>query len=165
MNEEYLTEEELNKLIHSVEEERMLKAPSYLKSEVLMMIEQERQQEEHKHSKRQLMFFELKMIGGIAAAIWMLLLMPVTVQGESSVTENRIEAETQDFFHACGQRMDEMLEGVGWVTDLLMKPMQNPDEKGLEQNTDAGGTSDGDDSEAKPGQKKENVIEEFQKGI
>lgn len=164
MSEEYLTEEELNKLIGSVEEERMLKAPSYLKSEILTAIDEEERLIRNKGKKRQLIFFEMKIIGGMAAAIFMLFLLPVSAQGESTEVENPIEAETQDFFHTCTQKLDEMLEGVGWVTDFLLKPMQKPDAgetsngKSTEQKPDVNGTTDGKGLESKPEQKKENII-------
>lgn len=72
MKHEYLSDKEVAELIEEVERNSMRKAPAYLKKQILNEI---------KHQtdiRKQLLIYELKVAGLVAAAILMLFLFPVS---------------------------------------------------------------------------------------
>lgn len=69
----YLSDEALSALIDSVEEREMLHAPAHLKANVTAQIRQDR----HNAQKRQIFTYRVKVLAAMAAALAVLILMPV----------------------------------------------------------------------------------------
>lgn len=69
----YLSDEELLELIGSVEEKEMLHAPVHLKDNVIAQVRRER----HNAKKRQVFAYRVKVLVAMAAALAVLILMPV----------------------------------------------------------------------------------------
>lgn len=88
-DEQYLSEEELERLISQVEQESMLQAPSYLKDEILTSLAAQDEKmkqlqgkaEPYNRSryKRQLWFYSAKVAIGAAAALLMLWITPANL--------------------------------------------------------------------------------------
>ena len=69
----------------------------------------------------------MKIAGGLAAAMLMLFLLPITAQGEQAgETAGKeptvIEVKTQEFFHVCRQISDRMVEGISEASDRMLDP-------------------------------------------
>lgn len=87
--EQYLSEEELERLIFQVEQESMLQAPSYLKEEILTSLAEQdakmkqlqKKAEPNNRSRynRQLWFYSAKVAIGAAAALFMLWITPANL--------------------------------------------------------------------------------------
>lgn len=127
MNQGYLSDEELKRLIEDVEDNKMLQAPGYLKQQVLETLDADQARDRMKKHRRQLVVFEMKIAGGLAAAMLMLFLLPIAAQGEqagdNSVKEpTAIEVKTQEFFHTCRQISDRMVEGITEASDRMLNP-------------------------------------------
>ena len=69
----YLNDEELSALIDSVEEKEMLHAPAHLKANVIAQI----RHDGHSAKKRQVFVYRAKVLAAMAAALAVLILMPV----------------------------------------------------------------------------------------
>lgn len=69
----YLSDEALLELIDNVEEKEMLHAPAHLKGNVMAKIRRER----HSAMKRQVFVYRAKVLAAMAAALAVLILMPV----------------------------------------------------------------------------------------
>lgn len=67
------TEEELLRLIEQVEEREMIHAPMHLKGDVFQRIGRERERERN----RRLFSYRVKVLAGMAAALTVLLLLPI----------------------------------------------------------------------------------------
>lgn len=88
--ESYLSDAELSALIEQVEEREMLKAPSYMKDEILFRRDASMRKImpipvpplTQRQRKRELFFYSLKVGLAGAAAIVMVFLFPVTESGE-----------------------------------------------------------------------------------
>ena len=109
---EYLSEEELQKLIDETNEHEMLKAPSYMKTEILTRVQamevQKTQtvgkQMTYEQKKKAFRIYRIKVAAVAAAAIFALFLIPKTdfspkpdaVAGKSVVTET-INDKTNEF--------------------------------------------------------------------
>ncbi len=79
MNEkEYLSETELMELIESVEKEPLLKAPSYLKEQILFKVSKKESLSRQKQNA--FFIFSAKVAAGAAAAIALLFLLPDPAQ-------------------------------------------------------------------------------------
>lgn len=114
MNQGYLSDEELKRLIEDVEDNKMLQAPANLKRQVLETLDADKSCIRTKKQRKKLVIFEMKIAGGLAAAMLMLFLLPITAQGEQAgeTAEKEptvIEVKTQEFFHVCRQISDRML--------------------------------------------------------
>ena len=127
MNQGYLSDEELKRLIEDVEDNKMLQAPANLKRQVLETLDADKSCIRTKKQRKKLVIFEMKIAGGLAAAMLMLFLLPITAQGEQAgETAGKeptvIEVKTQEFFHVCKQISDRMLEGISEASDWMLDP-------------------------------------------
>lgn len=89
---DYLSDKELQNLIDSVEQEEMIYAPQYLKESILDKIMSEERinaSSSHRSSKVQLITYAMKV--GAAAAIVLLVLIPVKDYGSFPDEETRYE--------------------------------------------------------------------------
>lgn len=116
MNQGYLSDEELKRLIEDVEDNKMLQAPANLKQQVLETLDADKARIRTKKQRKKLVIFEMKIAGGLAAAMLMLFLLPITAQGEQAgETAGKeptvIEVKTQEFFHVCRQISDRWWKG------------------------------------------------------
>ena len=127
MNQGYLSDEELKRLIKDVEDNKMLQAPANLKRQVLETLDADKSCIRTKKQRKKLVIFEMKIAGGLAAAMLMLFLLPITAQGEQAgETAGKeptvIEVKTQEFFHVCRQISDRMVEGISEASDWMLDP-------------------------------------------
>lgn len=127
MNQGYLSDEELKRLIKDVEDNKMLQAPANLKRQVLETLDADKSCIRTKKQRKKLVIFEMKIAGGLAAAMLMLFLLPITAQGEQAgETAGKeptvIEVKTQEFFHVCRQISDRMVEGISEASDRMLNP-------------------------------------------
>lgn len=127
MNQGYLSDEELKRLIEDVEDNKMLQAPANLKRQVLETLDADKSCIRTKKQRKKLVIFEMKIAGGLAAAMLMLFLLPITAQGEQAgETAGKeptvIEVKTQEFFHVCRRISDRMVEGISEASDRMLDP-------------------------------------------
>lgn len=127
MNQGYLSDEELKRLIEDVEDNKMLQAPADLKQQVLETLDADKARIRTKKQRKKLVIFEMKIASGLAAAMLMLFLLPITAQGEQAgETAGKeptvIEVKTQEFFHVCRQISDRMVEGISEASDRMLDP-------------------------------------------
>lgn len=127
MNQGYLSDEELKRLIEDVEDNKMLQAPANLKRQVLETLDADKSCIRTKKQRKKLVIFEMKIAGGLAAAMLMLFLLPITAQGEQAgETAGKdptvIEVKTQEFFHVCRQISDRMVEEISEASDRMLDP-------------------------------------------
>ncbi len=127
MNQGYLSDEELKRLIKDVEDNKMLQAPANLKRQVLETLDADKARIRTKKQRKKLVIFEMKIAGGLAAAMLMLFLLPISAQGEQAgETAGKdptvIEVKTQEFFHVCRQISDRMVEGISEASDRMLNP-------------------------------------------
>lgn len=103
----YLSEEELDSLIADVEKDGMVKAPVYLKQEILKKAVSDGKgkalsSEKKTAARIQLFVYSAKIIAAAAAAVYCLILMPTslnrsTVSPEHSIREQRIERDMAEY--------------------------------------------------------------------
>ena len=127
MNQGYLSDEELKRLIKDVEDNKMLQAPANLKRQVLETLDADKARIRTKKQRKKLVIFEMKIAGGLAAAMLMLFLLPISAQGEQAgETAGKeptvMEVKTQEFFHVCRQISDRMVEGISEASDRMLNP-------------------------------------------
>lgn len=90
----YLSDEELESLIESIEQEELIHAPHYMKQSILEQVESEERINaisSHRSSKVQLVTYALKIGVAAAAAIVLLVLIPVKDYGSFPDNEARYE--------------------------------------------------------------------------
>lgn len=90
----YLSDEELQSLIESIEQEELIHAPHYMKQSILEQVESEERINaisSHRSSKVQLVTYALKIGVAAAAAIVLLVLIPVEDYGSFPDNEARYE--------------------------------------------------------------------------
>ncbi len=138
MNQGYLSDEELKRLIKDVEDNKMLQAPANLKRQVLETLDADKVRIRTKKQRKKLAIFEMKIAGGLAAAMLMLFLLPITAQGEQAgETAGKeptvIEVKTQEFFHVCRQISDRMVEGISEASDRMLNPWLNKSAESTEE--------------------------------
>lgn len=138
MNQGYLSDEELKRLIKDVEDNKMLQAPANLKRQVLETLDADKARIRTKKQRKKLAIFEMKIAGGLAAAMLMLFLLPITAQGEQAgETAGKeptvIEVKTQEFFHVCRQISDRMVEGISEASDRMLNPWLNKSAESTEE--------------------------------
>lgn len=104
MSHQYLSEEELEKLIESIEEEPLYRAPDYLKSEILKRARQNRSRCRMQSKEIQLFAYSIKIVAAAAAALLMIMTIPVRSKDEvveyqeqqrQAGLERRLEIEEQ----------------------------------------------------------------------
>ena len=104
MSHQYLSEEELEKLIESIEEEPLYRAPDYLKSEILKRARQNRSRCRMQSKEIQLFAYSIKIVAAAAAALVMITTIPVRSKDEvveyqeqqrQAGLEHRLEIEEQ----------------------------------------------------------------------
>lgn len=132
MNNEYLSDEELLKLIDEVEENAMLRAPAYLKQRILTEIQEmdsadqmpARQsiQKYKKNIRRQLLVYELKIAGLVAAAILLLFLIPVSVPKEPPVIMEEDYSQDSGFLYHWNEASGKMLQYINITSNALLHP-------------------------------------------
>lgn len=91
---DYLSDEELQSLIESIEQEDMIHAPYYIKQSILDQVESEERItaiSSHRSSKVQLITYAMKVGVAAAAAIVLLVLIPVKDYGSFPDDETRYE--------------------------------------------------------------------------
>lgn len=127
MKEEYITDQELLELIEDVEEHAMLKAPAYLKQRMLQEI-REIDQTQRKtalnhvrhHIRKQMVLYEIKTFSGIAAALVLLFLMPVSSHNEPSMTKEEYYAQQeQGILSGLNKVTEGILSQVNTITDRM----------------------------------------------
>lgn len=138
MNQGYLSDEELKRLIEDVEDNKMLQAPANLKQQVLETLDADKVRIRAKKQRKKLVIFEMKIAGGLAAAMLMLFLLPITAQGEQAgETAGKeptvVEVKTQEFFHVCRQISDRMVEGISEASDRMLDPWLNKSAESTEE--------------------------------
>lgn len=138
MNQGYLSDEELKRLIKDVEDNKMLQAPANLKRQVLETLDADKARIRTKKQRKKLAIFEMKIAGGLAAAMLMLFLLPITAQGEQAgdtagKEPTVIEVKTQEFFHVCRQISDRMVEGISEASDRMLNPWLNKSAESTEE--------------------------------
>ena len=90
---DYLTDGELIQLIHSVEEDPLLKAPAYLKDAIAQKTIPKRP-----HRQHELFFFSAKIVAAAAASIALLFLMPdQRAAGDFTRPGLTVREETADY--------------------------------------------------------------------
>lgn len=90
----YLSDEDLQSLIQSVEQEGMLHAPQYMKESILNQIQTEERVSDissHRSNNVQLITYTLKVGVAMAAAIALIVLVPVREFGSYSDEDTRYE--------------------------------------------------------------------------
>lgn len=132
MNNDYISDEELLKLIREVEEGAMLKAPVYLKGRILQEIQKEEAlrcggdsarhpiQEYKKDIRKQLLVYKIKVIGAMAAAIIILFLLPVPVQDGQTGTETDVQGNR--IFECWNEASGQLLQQMGTISGQLLHP-------------------------------------------
>lgn len=75
---DYLTDEALEKLISAVEAEPLLHPPKEFKQDLINQIRLKRK----KSKEKQLLFYSIKVIAATAAALWLMIIMPVNILPE-----------------------------------------------------------------------------------
>lgn len=131
------SDEELMKMIGEVENGEMLQAPVHLKNEVLMHIRTEKQ----RYRKRQVFTYRAQVLIAMAAAIFLLVLMPA---GNTQLSISRpswsIGQETEDFrqepLEAKAQKRQEKID-ANWA-DYQEKQEKAQSRKKWRENITAG---------------------------
>lgn len=104
MKQQYLSEEELEKLIDNIEKEPLYRAPDYLKPEILKRARQNRIRCRMQSKEIQLFTYSIKIVAAAAAAVIMVMTMPVRSKNEvveyqeqqrQAGLERRLEVEEQ----------------------------------------------------------------------
>lgn len=136
MKEEYMSEEELKQLIEEVEQSAMLRAPAYLKEQILKEIQNAelkqtpsvRQSitEYRKNIRKQLLVYELKVAGLVAAAILMLFLLPIWRPENSKeqvpiVTEENYDQDSGFLYH-WNTASGKMMQCINITSNVLLHP-------------------------------------------
>lgn len=127
---DYLSDEELTRMICQVEDHEMLRAPAYLRVETAAMLRRMSRQEKlvpfpagraRQEKKRELFFYSLKVGAAAAAAMIMLIGMPVGQMGTlpEGGTE-RISSVSDSIAAGLGERMNRMSIGLGSLSDWLV---------------------------------------------
>lgn len=118
----YFNEEELEALIAEVEGQELLKAPAYLKQEILAKAgaageKAQKARPARKSSARlQLLLYSAKVVAGAAAAVLLLLVMPVAFNQSAALTdyserEQRIEEDMQKYRELQSRKTQEEENG------------------------------------------------------
>lgn len=104
MKHQYLSDEELEKLIENIEEEPLYRAPDYLKPEILKRARQNRIRCRMQSKEIQLFTYSIKIVAAAAAALLMIMTIPVRSKDEvveyqeqqrQAGLERRLEMEEQ----------------------------------------------------------------------
>lgn len=132
MNNEYLSDEELLKLIDEVEENAMLRAPAYLKQRILTEIQEMESAEQmparqsipkyQKNIRRQLLVYELKVAGLVAAAILLLFLFPVSAPKEPPIITEEEYSQVSGFLYHWNEASGKMLQYINITSNALLHP-------------------------------------------
>lgn len=132
MMNEYLSDEELLKLIDEVEENAMLRAPAYLKQKILTEIQGMEEAEQmparqsiqkyQKNIRRQLLVYELKVAGLVAAAILMLFLLPVSAPKEPPIITEEDYSQDSGFLYHWNEASGKMLQYINITSNALLHP-------------------------------------------
>lgn len=119
MNDDYLSDEELLDFIDEIENNAMLKAPMYLKGQILQEIEVEKK----KNIRQQLLVYKIKIMGAMAAAIILLFLLPVSVQGEPNTANTENQEQYSDIFHCWNAASSQLLQQMNIISEQLLHPL------------------------------------------
>lgn len=129
MKNEYLSDEELLRLIDEVEENAMLRAPAYLKQRILKEIQSAEQMPARQSVKkyqtnirRQLLVYELKVAGLVAAAILMLFLLPVSTPEEPPAVPEESYGQGSGFLYHWNEASEKMLQCIDFTSSAILHP-------------------------------------------
>lgn len=106
------TDEELLRLIEQVEERELIHAPGHLKEDVFQRIGRERERERG----RRLISYRIQVVAGMAAALMVLLLLPIEGQNAS-------ERELPAFVNRFWQGDEEIVEDE-WEQAVLAREQE-----------------------------------------
>lgn len=95
-----LTDEELLRLIEQVEERELIHAPRHLKEDVFQRIDRKTKRE----CGRRLIFYRVQVLAGMAAALMVLLLLPIEGQNAS---ERERPAFENHFWQGDGENVED----------------------------------------------------------
>lgn len=145
MKEEYMSDEELLELINEVETGAMLKAPVYLKGQILQAIEKEEEEKSRGHSvrqstgkskkniRKQLLVYKLEVIGTLAAAIVMLFLIPVSIPNRPNTTDSDIREQRTSIFDYWNTASSQLLQHADAFSNQLLHPLDTFKKKSGEE--------------------------------
>lgn len=129
MKNEYLSDEELLRLIDEVEENAMLRAPAYLKQRILKEIQSAERMPARQSVKkyqtnirRQLLVYELKVAGLVAAAILMLFLLPVSAPEEPPAVPEESYGQGSGFLYHWNEASEKMLQCIDFTSSAILHP-------------------------------------------
>lgn len=145
MNDDYISDEELLDLINEIEEGAMLKAPVYLKGQILQRIQEEEISRREnsvrqsvtghkKNIRQQLLAYKIKVIGTMAAAIIMLFLLPVSVQGESNTMSTENYEQRNRMFECWNTASSQLLQQMDTISNQLLHPLETLKERFGDEN-------------------------------
>lgn len=135
MNDDYISDEELLDLINEIEEGAMLKAPVYLKGQILQQIQKEEElrhrgnsarqpiTEHKKNIRKQLLVYKIEVIGTMAAAIIILFLLPVSIPGDASTMSTENKEPGSGIFEYWDMASSQLLEQMGTISNQLLHPL------------------------------------------
>ena len=135
MNDDYISDEELLDLINEIEEGAMLKAPVYLKGQILQQIQKEEKlrhrenftrqpiTEHKKNIRKQLLAYKIEVIGTMAAAIIMLFLLPVSLPGDSNTMSMESQEQSSGIFEYWDKASSQLLEQMDTISNQLLHPL------------------------------------------
>ena len=109
---DYLTDEELEKLIMDVENQGLLCCPSYVRGEVLQRVEVSQQKR-----KQKFYLYSVKVCVASAAAIFLLFTIPIGQLNTPEALESRRQTS---FTNMLSEQTDEMCESLNDFSDMLI---------------------------------------------
>lgn len=118
----YLTEDELQQLIESVEEDTLMQAPGYLKDAILEKSIPKRIPRQH-----ELLFFSAKIITAAAACIALLFILPDGQQADVTQPGVLVREEAYDdngedsFFRKFNQKANQFCSIINDGTNLIFQ--------------------------------------------
>ena len=127
---DYLSDEELSRLISQVENHEMLRAPAYLKEETVSRMRQLSPEREsaplivagrEREKKRALIFYSLKVGAAAAAAIVMLFALPVReIESAQRREQSRVSRISDQISENLGARANELSQNLGRISNWLV---------------------------------------------
>lgn len=118
---EYLSDEELMKMIQDTESQEMLVAPVYLKSEILTKIGEPDKKAQSK--KKTLMIYRFKVAAVATAAIFALFLMPMgNARSEIPQNEKRNQASVT---RTINERTNSFCNSLFELSNGIISPQDN----------------------------------------
>lgn len=122
---EYLSDEELEKLVLDVEAHSMLSAPSYLKDEIVEQVVQEQKREKQKriHKKLSLWLYSAEVGLVAAAAIAFMFLIPT--ENKKPESGNHMEQESVSVINRINQKSNDLCGHLFEMTNQIVTWEEN----------------------------------------